>query len=184
MSLLVGWVDPEAEAGFENSVTYTFVYLSDPTDLTSSQIILKTQTDVTTYETVLPQGYGDTGLFTVAVIVRDENGGSATSIFLDLTVTQKPLPVTAKKQESMITDLITNNLETAANKSNPQEVLGKAAMIADVLNQPNIDPQVAQNQKKKLVDMAISASTNLEKNEGAITQQVRFLVLSVILVCV
>jgi hypothetical protein len=84
----------------------------------------------------------------------------------------------------MITDLITNNLETAANKSNPQEVLGKAAMIADVLNQPNIDPQVAQNQKKKLVDMAISASTNLEKNEGAITQQVRFLVLSVILVCV
>ena len=170
----LGWVDPEAEVGFESSLEYTFVYLKDPTDMTSSKIIMKTQTDVTSYETVLPEGHGDSGLFKVAVMVKDENGGSAISSFVDMTVTQKPLPVTKEAQESLINDLISSNLETAANMSNSQEVLGKASMIAAVLNQPNIDPEVAAKQKSKLVEMAMSASATLEKDEGAITQQAQF----------
>ena len=120
---------PEATTGYESSLTFTFVYLQDPTDMKSSKIIIKTQTDVTTYATVLPEGTGEDKKFKVGVIVRDENGGSAMSNFVDLQVTQKPLPVTPAAQELLLNDLISSNLESAANRSNSQEVLGKASMI-------------------------------------------------------
>ena len=63
-----GWVDPEATTGYESSLTFTFVYLQDPTDMKSSKIIIKTQTDVTTYATVLPEGTGEDKKFKVGGI--------------------------------------------------------------------------------------------------------------------
>lgn len=172
-----GWSDPEALAGLDSSLTYSFLYLKNSEDEASGLVTLKTQTDVITYETVLGEGPGEGGTLKVAVSVADEDGGSAMSMWKVITVKKAIISENVTEQAAQFDKLFSDNVESASNRSNPQELFATATMIGDLLSSGNIDPEVVAKQKKKLVEMAISAAQSgiVEKDTKAVEQQATFL---------
>ena len=169
-----GWSDPEASAGVESPLTYTFVYLEDPTNEQSKQVRMFTGTEISTYSTLLPIGHGDEGLFKIAVLIEDEDGGKTISSWSSLYVTSEPLPEDTAKQEAIFDNLISTNLEGAQNRSQSQEVLAAANMISSAMESGSVDEEVKKRVATKLVDMALEASETMATDVDSVDMQAQF----------
>ena len=169
-----GWSDPEATPGIDSALTYTFVYLSDPSDETSKKVRLFTGTDISSYSTNLPVGSGENGLFKLAVLIEDEDGGKTTSSWLSIYVTSEPLPEDAAAQEAIFDDLLSNNLEAAQNKSQSGEVLAAANMVSTALSSGNVDEAVKTKIAARLVDMALKAAETMAVDAASVDMQAQF----------
>jgi hypothetical protein len=170
-----GWSDPEAKVGLDSPLTYTFVYLKDPTDETSKLVRLFTGVEISTYSTQLPAGHGDNGLFKLAVIIEDEDGGKTRSSFTSIYVQEEPLPVESAAQEAIFDNLISSNLESAQNRSQSQEVMAAANMVGAALTSGNVDPEVQTRIASQLMEMAFSASETMATDTDSVDMQAQFL---------
>jgi hypothetical protein len=169
-----GWSDPEAMAGIDSVLTYTFVYLTDPADLTSKKIKLFNGVDISSYSTNLPVGSGSNGLMKIAVLVEDEDGGKAISSWVSVYVTAEPLPQSIQQQEAVFDRLISNNVESAQNTSDSQEVIAAASMISSVLTSDAVNKEVKEKVARTLVDMAFRASETMAVDADSVDMQAQF----------
>ena len=169
-----GWSDPEARVGIESALTYTFVYLSNPNDEKSKQVSLFTGTDISSYSTKLPEGYGDTGILKVAVLVVDEDGGQAISSWSSIYVKAEPLPVDKGEQEAIFDRIILTNVESAQNASQSSEVLAAANMISSALESGDVDEAVKTRTAAKLVNFASNAIETMGTDDAAVDATAQF----------
>eukprot|EP00949_MAST-11_sp_MAST-11-sp1_P004204 g4204.t1 len=166
-----GWIDPDVSGQSASSLTYKFVFLEDPSrpgDSSNKRVLIKSQIDVTTYETRLPRGYGKDGILKIGVTVEDKDGASVESVFRTIYVRQRSLPQTSLAQEEHFQNLVQKNVAGATARKQPQEVFALGNMIGDALFKNDIvNDAVRKRTSENLVDLAHGSSANLDLQESS-----------------